>query len=153
MASIRSGSQQNCLVLIYSTPSILCHTLSFNVSVLLLRAACKTSEIAAIFQSVRELLTVNKLSFPSNWSSYGPGNQIVAAHSRDWFRMSHKEYPSFTKMSAKRQQNRSTPRIQAAFGSNKLKDWCTFRILGGWQAVSLGGGMTVTEKRKFWQGG
>ena len=24
---------------------------------------------------------------------------------------------------------------------------------GGWQAVSLGGGMTVMEKRKFWQGG
>ena len=24
---------------------------------------------------------------------------------------------------------------------------------GGWQAVSLGGGVTVMEKRKFWQGG
>ena len=30
---------------------------------------------------------------------------------------------------------------------------CTFRILGGWQAVSLGGGVTVMEKQKFWQGG
>ena len=32
---------------------------------------------------------------------------------------------------------------------------CTFRIFfwGGWQAVSLGGGVTVMEKRKFWQGG
>ena len=32
---------------------------------------------------------------------------------------------------------------------------CTFRILGGggWQAVSLRGGVTVLEKRKFWQGG
>ena len=33
---------------------------------------------------------------------------------------------------------------------------CTFRIFflgGGWQAVSLGGGVTVREKRKFWQGG
>ena len=24
---------------------------------------------------------------------------------------------------------------------------------GGWQAVSLGGGVTVMENRKFWQGG
>ena len=40
------------------------------------------------------------------------------AHCRDWFRLSHKEYRNFTKMSAKRQQNQSTPRIQAAFGSN-----------------------------------
>ena len=35
-------------------------------------------------------------------------------------RISHKGYRSFTKMSAKRQQNRSTPRIQAAFGSNQF---------------------------------
>ena len=59
-------------MLIYSTPNTLCCTLSFNVSVLLLRAACQTSEIAAIFQNVkRERLTVNKLSFPNNWNSYG----------------------------------------------------------------------------------
>ena len=37
----------------------------------------------------------------------------------DWFRVSHKGYRNFTKMSAKCQQNRSTPRIQAAFGSKK----------------------------------
>ena len=37
-----------------------------------------------------------------------------------------------------------------------LANRCTFRIFflgGGWQAVSLGGGVTVMEKRKFWQGG
>ena len=69
MASIRSSSQRNCLVLIYSTPNTLCYTLSFNVSVLLLRATWKTSETAAIFQNVRR--TVNKLSFPNNRNSYG----------------------------------------------------------------------------------
>ena len=26
-------------------------------------------------------------------------------------------------------------------------------FFGGWQAVSLGGGVTVMEKRKFWPGG
>ena len=51
-------------------------------------------------------------------AGYELSMRIVVAHCRDWFRMSHKEYRSFTKMSAKRQQNRSTPRIQAAFGSN-----------------------------------
>ena len=42
----------------------------------------------------------------------------LVLHRRDWFRMSHKGYRNFTKMSAKRQQNRSTPGIQAAFSSN-----------------------------------
>ena len=35
-------------------------------------------------------------------------------------RISHKGYRSVTKMSAKRQQNRSMPRIQAAFGSKNV---------------------------------
>ena len=67
--TIRSSSQRNCLVLIYSTPNTLCYTLSFNVSMLLLRAAWKTLETAAIFQNVRR--AVNKLSFPNNRNSYG----------------------------------------------------------------------------------
>ena len=53
-------------------------------------------------------------------------------------KISHKGHRSFTKMSAKRQQNRSqkmsakrqqnrsTPRIQAAFGSNDLRNWTIF---------------------------
>ena len=61
MASIRSSSQRNCPVLIYSTPNTLFYTLSFNVSVLLLRAACKTSEIAAIFQNVNVWLSISCL--------------------------------------------------------------------------------------------
>ena len=48
-----NSSQRNCLVIIYSTPNTLCYTLSFNMFVLLLRAACKTSEIAAIFQNMK----------------------------------------------------------------------------------------------------
>ena len=31
-------------------------------------------------------------------------------------------------------------------------DKCTFRILGGWQAMSLGGGVTVMEKREILAG-
>ena len=97
MVPCLNSSQRNCLVLIYSTPNTLCYTLSFDMSVLLLRAACKTSEIAAIFQNVKRTvrtlshlpfpeyiiyiyyilsecslrLTVSKLSFPNNWNSYG----------------------------------------------------------------------------------
>ena len=30
---------------------------------------------------------------------------------------------------------------------------CTFRIFGGWQAVSLGGDVTIMEKREILVGG
>ena len=50
----------------------------------------------------------------------------------------------------------SYPRLSQWFSQNcttlELDNWCTFRILGGWQAVSLRGGMTVTEQREILAG-